>query len=108
MSEKVRVHNPGRFEVVIDQAGHSLGAHTATYVERDAYTDALIASGTLLVTPEMVFPDVAAPAVEDSGPVLEVSEPAPEAPKPAPVTARKIKRTTNTVTAIGNGSEIGE
>lgn len=85
MSEPVRVFNPDQFEVVIDHVGHSLGGNSAIEVVPDALTESLIASGRLLDRPKAVFP-------------------APVVPEP-PVTARKGKRTTNTVT---NGSETGE
>ncbi|ASX98687.1 hypothetical protein SEA_COLUCCI_16 [Arthrobacter phage Colucci] len=90
MSEKVRVHNPNPFEVVIDLEGHSLDGHSATDVSRDTLTDHLIDTGQLLI----MHP---APA-EPSTPVLVT---------PAVVESKSRRRNNNTE-APGNGSETGE
>jgi hypothetical protein len=52
MSGSIRLHNPGQFEQVFDQAGHVLaGGESRTVDETDAYTDDLIARGVVLSAP---------------------------------------------------------
>lgn len=47
-----RLHNPGQFEQVFDQAGHVLGGGESRTVETtDAYTDDLIGRGVILASP---------------------------------------------------------
>jgi hypothetical protein len=48
----IRLHNPGQFEQVFDQAGHVLaGGESRTVDDTDAYTDDLIARGVILSGP---------------------------------------------------------
>jgi hypothetical protein len=49
MSGKTRLHNPGQFEQVIDDAGHVLaGGESRTVPSTDAFTDQLIERGVIL------------------------------------------------------------
>jgi len=49
MSGKTRLHNPGQFEQVIDDAGHVLaGGESRTVSTTDAFTDQLIERGVIL------------------------------------------------------------
>jgi hypothetical protein len=52
MPQQTRVHNPGPFEVVIDNAGHQLAGFTSTTIEVDARTSALLSGGVLILPSE--------------------------------------------------------
>jgi hypothetical protein len=52
MSGSIRLHNPGQFEQVFDQAGHVLaGGESRTVEQTDPYTDDLIGRGVILSAP---------------------------------------------------------
>jgi hypothetical protein len=52
MSGSIRLHNPGQFEQVIDDAGHVLaGGESRVVDETDAYTNLLIERGVILSAP---------------------------------------------------------
>lgn len=49
MSGKLRLHNPGQYEQVIDNAGHVLaGGESRTVATTDAFTDQLVDRGVIL------------------------------------------------------------
>lgn len=52
MSGRIRIHNPGQFEQVFDDAGHVLaGGESRIVTETDAFTDSLVERGVILAAP---------------------------------------------------------
>lgn len=49
MPQQTRVHNPGPYEVVIDNAGHQLAGSTSANVSADRRTASLLAAGLLIL-----------------------------------------------------------
>jgi outer membrane biosynthesis protein TonB len=94
MPQQIRVHNPGPYEVVIDDVGHQLAGSTSVSVDADGRTAALLDAGLLLrvkdTTEETPAPEPETPEEKPNTPEHPGRvEPEQTGNKPAPGADRR-------------------